>query len=386
MDEPQASLTRNLRGLPRPLWFLIAGAFLNRFGTFVMPFLVLFMTKRGFSPTTAGLALSTYGVGNFAASFIGGHLADRLGRRSTIIISMVSSAAAVLALSQVENLAVTLLLTLCAGASGDIFRPAASAMIIDMCTPEQQLTASALHRLAAHLGFAAGPITAGLLVNRSFFLLFAADAASSLMFALIALFALPKGVRHPEPPGPRTNWLTTALRDRRFVRFLLASLAITMVTVQLDATLGLHVLAAGHTAATYGMLSSINGAMIVLFEVTLTVVTQRYPERKVMALGYLLTGFGFATTAMAFSPLAIGVTVAVWTFGEMISAPVAGAYLAKLAPAHLRGRYVGLMSATWGLALVLGPLLGTMAFAHSELLLWIGCGVLGTIAAVLVML
>ncbi len=383
---PPPSLWASVRGLPGTLWILVFGAFLNRFGTFVLPFLVLYLTREGFTEAQAGLTLSAYGVGNFAASFIGGHLADRIGRRSTIVISMVSSAAAVLTLSQVHSLPALVVATLFAGLCGDLFRPAASALVIDLCRPEQQITASALYRLAAHLGFAAGPVTAGLLVDRSFFLLFVADASTSLMFAVIAIAALPRGTRHVSPPDEKGHWLTTALSDRRFVRFLAASLAITAVTSQLDATLPLHVVAAGHSASTYGMLASVNGALIVLFEVTLTVVTQRMPERTVMAIGYLLIGVGFALTAVAMGTLAIGATIVVWTFGEMISSPVAGVYVGKLAPLHLRGRYMGLFSSTWAIGLAIGPLLGTMAFAWNETILWIGCGVLGLVAALLVLL
>lgn len=383
---PPMSLLRNLRGLPGTLWILVGGAFLNRFGTFVLPFLVLYLTRQGFTEAQAGVTLSAYGIGNFAASFIGGHLADRIGRRATIVISMVSSAAAVLTLSQVHSWPLLIVVTLCAGLCGDIFRPAASALVIDVCTPEQQLTGSALYRLAANLGFAAGPVTAGLLVNRSFFLLFVVDASTSLMFAIIAITVLPRGTRHPTPPGEHGHWLTTALSDRRFVRFLAASLAITAVTTQMDATLPLHVVGAGHSAATYGTLASINGALIVLFEVTLTVFTQRLPERRVMAIGYLLTGIGFALTAVAMGTFAIGTTIAIWTVGEMISSPVAGVYVGKLAPLHLRGRYMGLMSSTWALGMVLGPIVGTVSFAANETLLWIGCGVLGSVAALLVLL
>lgn len=380
------SLHTNIRALPRALWILLLGTFFNRFGTFVMPFLILYLTREGYSEAQAGLALSTYGAGNLAASLIGGHLADQLGRRRTIMLSMFSSAAVMLALSQVHNLAGVMALTLCAGLCAELFRPAASALVIDLCAPEQQITASALYRLAGNLGFAAGPVTAGLLANRSFVLLFVADAATSVIFGLIALLAIPGGIQHAAPEGQQGHWLKTALSDRRFVRFLIASLVITTVLMQMDSTLALHIIGSGHSAATYGMLASVNGALIVLFEVTLTVVTQRLPERWVMAAGHLMMGVGFALTALAFSKIAIGLTIVIWTFGEMISSPVAGVYVAKLAPIHLRGRYMGLWGATWSLALILGPSLGTLIFSYNESLLWAFCGILGVIAAVLVLI
>lgn len=42
------SLLASLKSLPRPAWILFGGTFLNRFGTFVMPFLAIYMTRNGF--------------------------------------------------------------------------------------------------------------------------------------------------------------------------------------------------------------------------------------------------------------------------------------------------------------------------------------------------
>ena len=34
-----------LRSFPRPVWVLFAGVFLNKFGTFVLPFLALYLVR-----------------------------------------------------------------------------------------------------------------------------------------------------------------------------------------------------------------------------------------------------------------------------------------------------------------------------------------------------
>jgi len=60
----------------------------NWFGRFVVFFLTLYMTRRGFSPAQAGSAVAAYGVGNIGAAGLGGYLADRAGRRRTIVYSM----------------------------------------------------------------------------------------------------------------------------------------------------------------------------------------------------------------------------------------------------------------------------------------------------------
>src|SRR5688572_24981547 len=91
-NEREQTLFASLRALPRAAWVLFAGTFINRFGGFVVPFLTLYLTGQGYSPGAAGLAVSAYGAGNLLASLVGGHLADRLGRWETIVLSTFGAA------------------------------------------------------------------------------------------------------------------------------------------------------------------------------------------------------------------------------------------------------------------------------------------------------
>ena len=105
----------------------------------------------------------------------------------------------------------------------------------------------------------------------------------------------------------------------------------------------------------------------------------------VIALGWLLTGVGFALTGFAETAIAFALTVAIWTLGEIVSSPVEGAYVADLAPERLRGRYMGAWSFAWGIGLVAGPLLGTALYAWRPGALWLTCLVLGVVGACLVL-
>src|ERR1041385_4464987 len=136
MNSSQPTLLASLRALPRPAWILFAGTFLNKFGTFVIPFLALYMTRLGFSTTQAGLAIGAYGVGLLAASTLCGHLADTIGRRKTIVLSMFSAAVAMLLLSQARTFTSIVLLTALTGLTGDLYRPASSALLADLVPAE----------------------------------------------------------------------------------------------------------------------------------------------------------------------------------------------------------------------------------------------------------
>lgn len=380
------TLRENLRALPRPAWILFGGTFVNRFGQFVMPFLAIYMTRQGYSPTEAGMGVSAYGAGHVFASMLGGHLADRIGRRHTIALSMFGSAAAMMALSQARSFPALVVCAFAVGAVGELYRPAAAALLGDLVAPEQRIAAFGMYRFAVNLGFAFGPATAGFLADRSFFYLFLVDALTSFVYGVVALVALPHGVRSSSRDEKPAEGLRVALSDRTFVYFLLATFCMCWIEFQLHSTLPLHIAKLGFSPATYGMLLSVNGVMIVLFELALTSWTQRRSPQPLIALGYGLTGIGFALTGLATGLPMLVVTVVVWTIGEMIYAPVTGAFVSGLAPERYRGRYMGLWHSMWSAGMLTGPVLGTLIYERSPQALWLTTLVAGGLAAGLAMM
>lgn len=86
-------------GLPRQFWFLWTGTLINRLGSFVVIFLAIYLTgARHFSQSQAGLVIGLYGVGGAIGTTAGGVLADRWGRRPTILIAQFGAAGLMLAL------------------------------------------------------------------------------------------------------------------------------------------------------------------------------------------------------------------------------------------------------------------------------------------------
>jgi MFS family permease len=380
------SLRANLRALPREAWILYAGTFVNRFGSFVATFLVLYLRSKGYAPIEAGGAAGAYGAGSLAAATVGGYLADRLGRRNTIVLSMFSVAAAMLGLSQAGSLPAIVALTAAIGFTGELYRPAAQALLGDLVPAERRVAAFAAYRLAVNAGFAFGPAVAGFLADRSFFLLFLGDAATSIVFGVIALVALPHGTRSRRSEERRGEAFRTILADRAFLLFCLATLVAALVYMQIFAALPLHVRDSGLSNVAFGWLISLNGLVIVLVELPLVAFTQRLPARPVMALGNLLVAVGFGLTAFSHDVLPLVGTVLVWTFGEMVGAPVANAYVQSFAPPHLRGRYSGTWGLTNAIGLILAPVGGTALYQWSPGALWAACAVLGTVAAALILL
>jgi len=384
MNTPHPTLVASLKALPRPAWILFFGTFLNKFGTFVVPFLTLHLTRLGYSLGDAGLAVGAYGAGTLIASALGGHLADTLGRRKTIVLSMFSAALTMMLLSQARGLPATIVLTALAGLAGELYRPASSALLADLIPAGQRVTAYSAYRMAFNAGWAFGPATAGFLAEYGFFWLFVGDAVTSVLFGLVAFFALPGGARTRQNESGWSDTLKALGRYRKLHQLLGAAFVIALVFFQMTSTFGLHVTQLGFSAGAYGAIISLNGVLVVLCELPLTTLIQRFPGRRVIATGYVLVGGGFALIALAHTLTGLVGAMTIITLGEMLTIPVSAAYIADLAPPHLRGRYMGANSLVWATALVLGPGLGMKLFALGPAVLWLSCGALGLLAATII--
>ena len=348
-------------------------------------FLVLWLTRIGWSAGMAGLAVSVYGLGGLFASIAGGWLADRFGRRRTIALSMFSSAAVLLALPHARGTGLVLTLAGLAGLTSELYRPAANGLLSDLIPAGRRVPGFAIYRLAVNLGHAVGPAIGGFVAERSFVWVFTADAVTSIAAGIVALTMLPEGRRSTRAEDPVGGFRGALRTDRSFLVFLVATTLVTLIAFQSTASFPLQVRASGLTSAHYGLLMSLNGVLVVLFELPLVGITRRLRPRPVMAVGIALTGIGFALVAWADTFAFFAMTVFVWTAGEIVFTPVAAAYVGDVAPEVLRGRYYGAWLLTHSLGVVLGPGLGTALYEVSPGGLWAACAGLGVVGALLVL-
>jgi MFS family permease len=380
------SLQADLRRLPRAFWVLVIGMFVNRFGTFVYPFLTLFLTGRDFSRGQIGLVMAGYGGGSLLAGLAGGWFADRFGRRWTIVAGTLANAAAIFSLYFALSPTALVALTLLAGFSNGFYHPAASALVADLVPGELRLTAYASLRQAANAGFAFGTSAGGFLVVHSRFWLFAGDALTTAAFGVIALLLLPAGRRASHQEARWTVALAHLRHDSRFFALYGAQLLTAWVLVQSVSSYALEITGRGlHLGSLlptqiYGLLIGWNGVMIVLFELLLTRLTRRHDARRVMALGCACTGLGFACNAVAGGLPGLFAGMTLFTFGEMLTMPMVNAWVSHLAPENMRGRYMGVLGSAWAGANMLGPSLGLQLFGFRPTLLWATCGLLGLAA------
>ncbi|MFP5261592.1 MAG: MDR family MFS transporter [Blastocatellia bacterium] len=371
---------RSLRGMPKEVWVLFTAALVNRMGTMVLPFLVLYLTQSaGLSPKQAGLTLILYGVGALVTAPLSGRLSDRLGPLRIMKASLFLSGAFLFAFPLARSFAAILAITIIWAISNEALRPASMASLTSLVAPEQRKAGFALNRLAINLGMSVGPAAGGFIIMASFNALFFVDGATSILAGLIlTLTTWRMGVRpeapaagskdSAEPPDKRVRLLS----DHRLLYFLSAMTLVEVVFFQHQGAMPLFVVRdLKLSESAYGLLFTINTALIILVEVPLNAAMASWPHSSSMALGALLCGAGFGALAFASGFLSVAATVVVWTFGEMILFPSGAAYVADIAPAPRMGEYMGFYVMTFGAAFIISPWLSILVLEElGALTLW----------------
>jgi MFS family permease len=386
---------RGLRQLPREIWILFAATLVNRCGTMVLPFLVLYLTRElNISASHAALALTVYGIAALLTMPVSGWLTDRFGSLFVMRGSLLLSGFMLFLFPLAHHFAAILGITFAFAILNESVRPPSLALVSELVEPQQRKQAFALSRLAVNLGMSVGPAIGGILALYSFRILFFTDSVTSILAALVLMFAWPATLRtnasepkwddpedlgrEIEAEGPSLLAAShpvadlRAFRNRRMLYFLAALIPTQLVFFQLTSTVPLflvHYLRLPESI--YGTVFTLNTLMIVVLELPLNNAMAQWSHRRTLTLGAFLYAIGFGSFALARGPIGIFAAVVVWTFGEMILMPGSAAYAAEIAPAGRRGEYMGLYTMSFSFAFSLGPWLGAMLLErHGPQALW----------------
>jgi MFS family permease len=345
-------------GLPRTFWALFAGTFVNRVGTFVEPFLALYLTTaRHLSIGTAGALVAVAGGGSIFAQPLGGALADRVGRRPTLCGGLLASAAAIALLAVSRDLWLLALAAALAGLTSEIYRPASQATVADIVPIVDRRRAAGLLFWAVNLGFSAAAIAGGFLAAGGYGLLFAVDTITCVAYAVVVWRTIPEtrpaAAAHRDAPG----W-GAVLRDRAAMAYFALNLGVATVYATTFTILPLAMRADGHPPAVYGAVVAVNGVLIVALHPLVGTLLLRMRPMRVLAVGALLSGVAMAIVAGAEGVTAYVAAIVFITLGEIANASTGPGLVAELAPPALRGRYSGAYGLTWGLAFTIAPLAG----------------------------
>jgi MFS family permease len=359
--------------LPRTVHVLCLGTLVNRAGTFLVPFLTLYLTTSlDLGAPFATRAMGVYGFGGLLAAIVGGQLADRVGRRRVMLTSLLGASGILLVFGRITSPPALLVAVFAFAFLGEMYRPAASAMIADLTPPAQRPAAFGLMYVTVNLGMAISPIVGGLIAEHSYQYLFWGDAFTSTAYAVLLATAvretLPARATGADgraaPHLPVGTVLRRVLAHRSFLLFCLATHLVSIVYMQSHSTLPLHLNALGFGPRDYGRIVAVNAFLIVCLQLPFTTWLARFPREVMLAIGAAITAVGFGLTGFATTLWPLVGTVVVWTVGEMVQSAYLSPVVSDMAPRDLRATYMGMLTLSFASALMVGAPLGGMVQAR----------------------
>ena len=364
---------------------LAAGRFVSSASSFLMLFLVLYLTgPRGLGVVPAGVIAGSNGVGALLGNVTGGRLGDRHGHRRVLLLtaSVVGIVTMLIPWQPVWLLAVTMPLTGYLGAVASLSQGALAALAVPSGSRRSSVAVS---RAASNAGFVIGPPIGALLATHGYDTLFVVDGILTLVLRHVTSRFLPDEapvVR--EPDAPAGLWM--AVRADRSLWLLLPGVVLVdIVYRQLYSTLPLHLRDHGQPLALYTALIAIGSALILALEIPVALWLRHRPAIPIIATGYALVAVGFVVFGLTWLGVAVAAVVAmvVLTAGEILYKTTATAYVLDAAPAHLVGQYQGLYTGAATSGTMLSAPLGGLVYAAEPSLLWPLCGVVAGVGAVL---
>ncbi|MFE2287208.1 MFS transporter [Streptomyces sp. NPDC059443] len=377
---------QGVKDVPRVVWLLAAGIFVNAVVSFTFVFVFLYLTgPRGLGAAQAGLVVGVGGVGLVAGNFTGGWYGDRFGHRRVLLAASALGGAALIVLPTVPSGLLALVLPLAQYASG-VIRAANSALVAVTVPEGARRQAFAVTRCLSNAGFTVGaPLGALVATALSYDWLFVVDGLGTLFFALWTARVVPARAAATPSAAPDgglgRGGLWRELRARPAVLVLLGAIVvIDLVYRQQYTTFPAFLADHGLDARAYGLLVAINGGVVMLLEIPAALALRRRSPLHIIGTGLVLVGGGYAMLMLGVGAATAAAMMVLLSLGEILYKTTAMAYVADESPEHAVGRFQSLYAGVSVTGVVLAAPLGGALYEAAPGLLWPLCAVLGTAA------
>ncbi|MEU2832276.1 MFS transporter [Streptomyces lavendulae] len=377
---------QGFKDVPRVVWLLAAGIFVNAVVSFTFVFVFLYLTgPRGLGAAGAGLVTGIGGLGLVAGNFTGGWYGDRFGHRRVLLAASVLGGITLTAFPLLPTALLYAALPLAQYASG-VVRAANSALVAVTVPEGARRQAFAVMRCVSNGGFTLGPPLGALVAaGLSYEWLFVGDGLGTLFFALWTARAVPaRGAsRSPAaaPDGGRGRGVLAELRARPAVVVLLGAILVADVVYRQQYFV-FPVFLADHglDVRAFGFVIALNGAVVLLLELPAAIALRDRPPLAVVGTGLVLVGAGYGALTLGAGVATAVAMMVLLSLGEILYKTTATAYVADQAPDHAVGRFQSLYAGVSVTGTVLGPPAGGALYAAAPGLLWPVCAVLAAAA------
>lgn len=284
------------------------GILMTGFGI-IVPVFPQRLEALGLGAETLALMEGGFGLGMFLFSTPFGTLADRVGRKPIVLLSLAGFIVTSVILALVNIPAVFIIVRFVEGVLVSGLMPASNAIVGDVVPAEKQARWIGFMTTAQSAGIAIGPGIGGVLYQAwGFSSPFFITAAAALVASLLALFTLPETLsplvreearvryanRHQEKRQKQKKTRRVALGQPGLLLAFLPLLIIDFgMTFAYPFVLPQYPFyfekMLGYNAAQYGVIISAYGGALAVFPMLLGGVSERFSKKLVITIGSILT-------------------------------------------------------------------------------------------------
>ena len=338
------------------------------------PFIAVYFSQTvGFS--WAGFMMMVPPFISLIGNVIGGTVADAFGRRPIMLLgaTIQSCMFALFALS--PSSIVDYIAFLGIGVGGALYGPASDAMVADLVEEDNRKEVFATFITFKNIGAVVGPIFGAVLFFDYRTILLWSCAAVMLIYTVAIFIAiketLPQKKERKVPFARQLADTGQIVKDRAFMYYIVAGIFSVVAIMQLDLYLAVYVTenvplqpimqVDGWTvqldgAEVLGWMLGINGLLFVLFILPMTKWLKKWTEQQVFILSCLLAGFGMFAVGFTTNFWLLCVLTIIFTFGEIVRAPVLYHFVSRHAPEQARAQYMGMANMQFTVGRMLAPI------------------------------
>lgn len=375
----------------RGLWILSLGWLIASLGFAAsIPFISIYFHNRlGMTTTQIGVFFAVMAIVRATFQALGGEISDRIGRRPLLIhlpyyrtVTFIALALAVQFEWGFWPIAVILLFNFM---TGSIFITAVMAGVSDIVPKSKRLDGYAISRSAGNAGWAIGPAIGGYLASSSYAELFYFSAAVTFIGGIVFLVYLKIPDITTLKDRFRFQDLINLRKDPSFAWHCALTLCLYLVVAQLVMPLSVYAVGmVGLNESDLGHLLTLNGAMVVLLQIPVTRLTDRFRLTTLLSIGAVIYFIGYALMGTLIGFWWFMGLIFVVTIGELLISPPTMTLTSRLAPDGRTGRYMGVYGFFVTLGWSLGPLYGGAildGFQHDWMHAWWVISSLAIVAA-----
>lgn len=343
-----------------------------------IPFFAIYLsTEKGLASSLIGFILA-FAMGLTAVgNALSGELSDVIGKKKMMLIGLFLTFCFVNLIALCIKLNTNYLWVIISYFLSvfvmSFFRPSSNAYIADTIAPNKRIQAFGAVRTGLNFGWAIGPAVGGYFALKSYSSMFSITSTFYLLAFFVILMAIPKLKRSENKTKTDFTQTLSSLKDTRFAKLCCCTFIVAAGISQLFIGLPLHCTNFLNMPTSYvGMFFSINGFIVVLFQIYISKLSSRIRITLAMFLGCILFALGYLTIGFSdfigsekiiflgfsgvFFVVALG--VAFFSFAETVVLPGTHTLPSNLAPEGKKGRYIGMQGMVHQGGIAFGILIG----------------------------